>query len=246
MNNDIVFAKLGGSIIRNQRDLNSTISQLEELVYIKKLINKVVFIPGGGDYANFIRKIDQKLNIGKDLAHWAAILSMDSNALEIHTQFQKIQLISDFSELQAILFDHSVSKAMIIFQCFKYLKKQDELPHSWDVTSDSIAIYMASKLNLDRCILIKNVDGIIDRDLNLIKELTTEEFRTRRKNNLLARFQEGHTHKRSKPIDEYSLKLIESTNIQCILVNGTQNKNRIIEYFSNPSEKNKIYTKITK
>ena len=42
----------------------------------------------------------------------------------------------------------------------KYLKANDELPHSWDVTSDTIAAWIATSI---KCPIIKatDVDGII-------------------------------------------------------------------------------------
>jgi aspartokinase-like uncharacterized kinase len=54
------------------------------------------------------------------------------------------------------------------------LKDVDELPHSWDVTSDTIAAWVAQRMNAS---LIKatDVDGIFN-DEKMIKEMTLREL----------------------------------------------------------------------
>jgi aspartokinase-like uncharacterized kinase len=41
------------------------------------------------------------------------------------------------------------------------MRQHDPLPHSWDVTSDSIAAWVADILGLD-LLLLKSVDGILE------------------------------------------------------------------------------------
>ncbi|VVB90691.1 5-(aminomethyl)-3-furanmethanol phosphate kinase [uncultured archaeon] len=53
-------------------------------------------------------------------------------------------------------------------------KKKDELPHTWDVTSDTIAAWVALMLRA-RFIKLTDVDGIF-LDGELIKELNAEEL----------------------------------------------------------------------
>src|SRR5262249_38910978 len=47
-----------------------------------------------------------------------------------------------------------------------WLLRADPLPHSWDVTSDSIAAWVARALRVRRLILVKHVDGFIAPDLS--------------------------------------------------------------------------------
>jgi len=47
---------------------------------------------------------------------------------------------------------------------FRHLLNEDPLPHSWDVTSDSIAAYLAESLHAEKLILLKDVDGIYTND----------------------------------------------------------------------------------
>jgi hypothetical protein len=45
-----------------------------------------------------------------------------------------------------------------------WLRRADPLPHSWDVTSDSIAAWVARALRVRRLMLVKHEDGFIGPD----------------------------------------------------------------------------------
>ena len=49
----------------------------------------------------------------------------------------------------------------VVFLPYCSMQKHDPLPHSWDVTSDSIAAWVADMLGLD-LLLLKSVDGILE------------------------------------------------------------------------------------
>jgi len=128
---------------------------------------------------------------------------------------------------------------------YNYLKKKDELPHSWDVTSDSIAIYIANKLNLNECYLIKDIEGIHNKNNEVIKEISTIQYRELKKSGGLVEIGlNQYNLKKSKPIDSYLLTLIDKYKISCILLNGTLKNSRIINYFKNNELENQVYTKI--
>ncbi|MHA1458484.1 MAG: amino acid kinase family protein, partial [Promethearchaeota archaeon] len=134
-----------------------------------------------------------------------------------------------------------------IFLPYSFLRKDDTLPHNWDVTSDSIALYVANKLKLSQCFLIKNIDGIFNIDKELIKSISTFKYNELKSSNQLDNIIEDDSIiKKSKPIDSYLLKLIENYKTPCYILNGGPNNQRIVEFFNSeiPDEK-KIYTKIS-
>ncbi|GAI77890.1 unnamed protein product, partial [marine sediment metagenome] len=51
-----IIVKIGGKILENSESIESTISQLKGILHRNSLISKIIIIPGGGSYANFIRK----------------------------------------------------------------------------------------------------------------------------------------------------------------------------------------------
>jgi len=209
--------KIGGKILENSNNIESTFSQLAQL-FEKEILQKIIIIPGGGSFANFVRSLDEVLNIGDDLAHWIAIYSMNYNGIILNRKYPDLESI----------------------------EKDDTLPHNWDVTSDSIALYVANKLKLSQCFLIKNIDGIFNVDKELIKSISTFKYNELKSSNQLANIIEDDSNvKKSKPIDPYLLKLIEKYKTPCYILNGRPNNRRIVEFFNSavPDEK-KIYTKI--
>ena len=238
MPHKVAVFKIGGKILEDYKNLECTISQLKKL-YDDNTLQKIVIIPGGGSYANFIRGIDKKLVLGDDLAHWMAIFSMDYNGKELNRIFPEIECFDDFKNTQL------AKRIFCIFLPYSYLRKKDELPHSWDVTSDSIAIYIANKLNLNDCYLIKDIEGIYNKNNEVIKEISTIQYRELKKSGRLAEIGLNQANlKKSKPIDTYLLTSIDKYKISCILLNGTIANSRIINYFKNIELENQVYTRI--
>ncbi|GAG92879.1 unnamed protein product, partial [marine sediment metagenome] len=191
-------------------------------------------------YANLIRKVDSILDIGDKLAHWAAILAMNQNGINLTQQYSEIKSFEAFNELK------KTNCAISVFLPYKFLKQTDELPHSWSVTSDSITLYLAHKLNLSECFLIKDIDGIYIEGRNqVVKQISTKEYVKLRNSNDLAKNKEDSKKiKKSMPIDSHLVKLIESYKIHCIILNGMKDKDRLVNYFQKNRILNKIFTKI--
>ncbi len=233
--------KIGGKILENSNNIKSTFSQLTQL-YEEKILQKIIIIPGGGSFANFVRSLDEDLQIGDDLAHWIAIYSMNYNGIILNRKYPNLESIDKLKTFQ------DAKQMFCIFLPYTYLRKNDTLPHSWDVTSDSIALYFAYKLQLNRCFLIKDLEGIYSINMELIKKITTFQYGELKKSKKLADIGvDPNNFKKSKPIDSYLLTLIEQNRIPCYLLNGNFNHQRIIEFFNtNIPDEIKIYTKIVK
>jgi aspartokinase-like uncharacterized kinase len=232
--------KISGKILDNSKFLVNTIAQLTQL-FEDNIIENIIIIPGGGRLANLIRNLYYEFNLDDELAHWMAIYAMDFNGLELSKKFPHLNKIKKFSDL-----DKEAKKKISIFLPYKYLKKDNKLPHKWNVTSDSIALYLASQFNLNECYLIKDVDGILDSDLKLIKKMTTSQFiELKNKGNLAeVKSKELELKINSKPIDSYILTLIEECYIPCVILNGTSPEARIFKYFKSSNPDKEIFTKI--
>jgi hypothetical protein len=239
MKHKTVIFKIGGKILEDFDNLNSTISQLRQL-YKKKLISNVILIPGGGSFANFIRNAYSELRFTEELAHWMGIISMNYNGLELIKKFPNLEVTEDFNRLK------NLKNSFFLFLPFQFLKNNDKLPHSWDATSDSIALFLAKELGLNECFLIKDVDGILNNNNQVIKEISTLEFKEMKELGKLAelKFDSEELKERSKPIDSYLTILIDRYKISCIILNGSKNMNRILKYFQATKPEEEIYTRI--
>ena len=239
-----IIAKIGGKILEDPENLTSTITQLRELLKLN-IVEKIIIISGGGSKVNFLRKIDSVLCISDDLAHWMAILAMDYNGIELSKKFSDINYVNNFNLLQEYIIENK-HKQIIVFGPYNYLSNEDVLPHSWDVTSDSITLFLANKLKLNVCYLIKDIDGIFLKDKTFpITEISTKKYSKLINTKELAKIEDNTIEsKESQPIDLYMLELINNYKIPCIILNGTEGKLSILRYFDVEENYGKIYTKI--
>ncbi|MFX0082968.1 MAG: hypothetical protein ACFE94_14560 [Candidatus Hodarchaeota archaeon] len=233
--------KIGGSILEDFENLNSTITQLSQL-FEDDVIQRIILIPGGGSFANFIRKVYSELKFTDELAHWMSIISMNYNGLELSKKFPKLEIFEDYDKLKEI------GKNFCIFLPYQFLKENDKLPHSWDVTSDSITLFLAKKIGLNECFLIKDVDGILNEKNQVIKEISALELRKMKESRKLFELETSNDKlkSQSRPIDPYIITLIEKWKISCVILNGTYESQRIADFFDDSkSLLEKGYTRIS-
>ncbi|MFW9820747.1 MAG: hypothetical protein ACFFE5_14150 [Candidatus Thorarchaeota archaeon] len=239
MSRKIAVFKIGGKILDDFENLKSTITQLNHL-YDDNILDRIILIPGGGSFANFIREIYSELKFTEEIAHWMGIISMNYNGLELNKKFPNLPTVENFETLK------EKEKLFCIFLPYEFLKENDKLPHSWDVTSDSISLFITRELGLNECFLIKDVDGVLDSENKVIKEISTSKLKKIIKfENLSETLSESELlKKKTTPIDPYTTTLIDKDKISCIILNGTKNTHRILNYFKSTKLEEKIFTKI--
>jgi 5-(aminomethyl)-3-furanmethanol phosphate kinase len=115
----------------------------------------LVVIPGGGPFAEAVRSFEREYGLSPTAAHWMAILGMDQYAQAIADYTPDSRVVDDRAGVQAA----HASGAIPILAPFRWLRAADELPHSWEVTSDSLAAYLATLLGAEELVLVKPVAG---------------------------------------------------------------------------------------
>ncbi len=139
--------KLGGSLIDTSRDLMRALISLADEEDSSYLV-----VPGGGPFADLIREVSAKMGLGDEAAHWMAVLAMEQYAY----------LLADGTGARLTTRVRIPEKRQVsVLLPYQALTEEDFCPeHSWDYTSDSIALLVASRLGLP---LIKatDVDGVI-------------------------------------------------------------------------------------
>lgn len=156
-----VILKLGGSLIDSSAEL---IKAIYDNFAGAEGNTQVIIVPGGGIFADNIRRISEEYSLTEKASHWMAIAAMEQYA----------HLLEDMTGVPTIEDTNNVNEKVSILLPYKLLKDVDELPHSWDVTSDTIAAWVAQRMNAS---LIKatDVDGIFN-DEKMIKEMTLREL----------------------------------------------------------------------
>jgi aspartokinase-like uncharacterized kinase len=195
--------KVGGSLAEDPAALRALCNRIGEIA--KKY--RIVVVPGGGKFADVVREFDQRFALSPDISHRMALLGMDQFGLllsQIIPNSCAVYLLNDAKQLSEI-------RVVPIFLPSRLMFQEDPLEHSWDVTSDSIAAYIASRLHADKVILVTDVDGIFTSDpkkhsdAKLIKELSASE--------LLKAVQRTS-------VDRFLPKLLSKTQMDCYVVNG--------------------------
>jgi len=129
-----LVVKVGGSLL----------SQVHRIVPVLGASPRpLLLVPGGGIFADAVRQA----GANDDAAHWMAIAAMEQYGwmLASHGVETTDQL--------------ALPKTTTVLLPYRILRTFDPLPHTWQVTSDTIAAWVAQMLGTELLIL-KSVDGI--------------------------------------------------------------------------------------
>src|SRR4029077_3365386 len=84
-------------------------------------------------------------------AHWMAILAMDQYAHLMVDRLPRSVLVFERREITVALDEGRLP----VLAPSRWLRAVDPLPHSWEVTSDSIAAWVAGQVGARRLVLVK-------------------------------------------------------------------------------------------
>ena len=118
-------------------------------------VARLVVIPGGGPFADAVREFDRRVGLSSNAAHWMAILAMDQYAYVIADCTPGARVVDEAGQIPIALRAGEIP----VLAPFRWLRAADELPHGWEVTSDSLAAYLAGLLGASTLALIKPETG---------------------------------------------------------------------------------------
>jgi 5-(aminomethyl)-3-furanmethanol phosphate kinase len=115
---------------------------------------RVLVVPGGGPFADAVRRFADAAPLSDDAAHWMALLAMDQYG---HVLAQRIPapLVDEPGAIAGVV----GSAGVAVLAPSRWMRAADVLPHSWDATSDSVAAFVAGALDAERLVLVKPVDA---------------------------------------------------------------------------------------
>ena len=143
---DIVI-KLGGSLLAYPTQLDAVLT----IVWDAAADSRLLIVPGGGPFADTVRQVDRDLGLSDDAAHWMAVLAMDQYAHLIISRLTGSALVEDVAEI-----GFAIAAAQVpVLAPSRWVRDADPLPHTWDVTSDSIAAWIAGTIGAERLVVIK-------------------------------------------------------------------------------------------
>ena len=138
--------KIGGSLLGSP--------ELERwlALFAKFSDGNIIIVPGGGVFADAVREAQKLSKISDICAHRLAVLAMDQFGLLLANMNPLLATARSECEIDERTWQH---------RCIVWLPSQmvladDTIPQSWDVTSDSLAAWLAEKLNAQQLVLVKS------------------------------------------------------------------------------------------
>jgi aspartokinase-like uncharacterized kinase len=139
--------KVGGALLASPVAWAWAIAELDRLPRDGRLL----VVPGGGPFADAVRGVDRAVGLGDSAAHWAAIIGMDQFAYVLADRLAAAVVIDDVDQVAGA----AAAGRLAVLAPSRWLRAADPLPHSWDVTADSIAAWIARQVGAERLMLLK-------------------------------------------------------------------------------------------
>jgi 5-(aminomethyl)-3-furanmethanol phosphate kinase len=151
----LTVVKVGGGLARAAGD--GALRRLCDALGEAGTRHPMLVVPGGGELADAVRDYDRVYGLRAETAHRMAILAMDQLGWALADRIPGAVRRSDLDATDGV----SVLLPAAL------LAAADPLPASWDVTSDSIAAWVAGAAGARRLVLVKPVPGLAREQLTV-------------------------------------------------------------------------------
>jgi len=181
---------VGGSLLKNEAKLHDFCKELGEVM----ARHLVLVVPGGGAFADLVRKIDERLRLKPLTSHLMALLAMEQYGLLLADLIPNVRVIARLSDLD----DRSA-----LLLPYVEVREDHQLPPSWSVTSDAIAARIAERLGISKLLLVKDVEGVVEEG-KLLEEVEASKL----------------MKARESCIDTYTPVILIRSRITCYVLSG--------------------------
>jgi aspartokinase-like uncharacterized kinase len=110
---------------------------------------RVVVVPGGGPFADAVRAAQAPMGFDDRAAHRMALLAMEQYGCALASLDRRMKLAASVAAIRRAVQEGEVP----IWSPTRMVLAADDVPASWDVTSDSLAAWLAGKIGA-RCVLL--------------------------------------------------------------------------------------------
>jgi len=141
----MIVVKLGGSLAKAQT-VRGWLAALE------RGKGRAIVVPGGGAFADAVRDQQARLHFSDRAAHRMAILAMEQYAIALADMSAEMTPCAHERDMHKALARGSVP----VWLPAAATLADPELPEGWDVTSDSLAAWLARRIGAESLILVKS------------------------------------------------------------------------------------------
>ena len=158
----LVVYKLGGSLL-SCVDLAARL----RAVFQQRPGDRSLIVVGGGAAADVVRDWSRIHALPEAAAHWLALRSMSLNRVLVRYLLPESREVSSREAAESLWCEGNRPLLLDVETCLREADSRDRspLPHCWDVTSDSIAAWIASRWDADELVLLKSTS--LPTDLTL-------------------------------------------------------------------------------
>src|SRR5579863_3883449 len=142
---ELTIVKLGGS--------HAAEPHLREwLAALATCGGRVVIVPGGGPFADRVREMQASMGFDDRAAHHMALLAMEQFGVAIAGLEPRLVRAASLAAIDQALRQTRAP----VWTPVRMALGADDLPPSWDVTSDSLAAWLAGRLGARKVMLVKH------------------------------------------------------------------------------------------
>jgi len=143
---ELIIVKLGGSHAFSQH----LAAWLDALA---RAAGRAVVVPGGGPFADAVRAAQPTIGFDDRAAHRMALLAMEQFGCALVGLRPSLRLAETAAAIRAAL----RAGAVPVWAPTRMVLAAKDVPWSWDVTSDSLAAWLAGALGAKRLLLVKSI-----------------------------------------------------------------------------------------
>src|SRR5271165_1401385 len=110
---------------------------------------RVVLVPGGGPFADAVRQAQPKMGFDDAAAHHMALLAMEQYGRTLVSLNGTLALASSAVAIRRLISAQKIP----VWAPTRMVLGSIDIPRSWDVTSDSLAAWLARRLRAQRLLL---------------------------------------------------------------------------------------------
>lgn len=136
--------KVGGSLASDPDRLRALLASLAN-----GADGRAVIVPGGGPFADTVRASQASLGFSDALAHRLALGAMGQMAEVLSELEPRLSIVRSVEAARA-------HDGVCLWDPVGLRDGHPDIPESWDVTSDSLALWLAGALGATRCVLVKS------------------------------------------------------------------------------------------
>jgi 5-(aminomethyl)-3-furanmethanol phosphate kinase len=147
----VTVVKLGGSFAYE--------GELKDwLAALATCAGRVVLVPGGGPFADTVRDAQPRMGFDEPTAHRMALLAMELYGIALAGLGTDLRLAASVVDIR-----HALRDAVIpVWTPTAMVLEADDIPATWEVTSDSLAAWLAGRIGAMRVLLVKQTGSLAE------------------------------------------------------------------------------------